>query len=224
MTNELTTNIRPWEHQFDNYEKYEAYTRSNDWLGICYINGRNIDSLGTKKELAVLSGYLEKGEVVFALSSGIMKQTETSNSFDFGSNTWLVALTSERFLFLDHAMLTKSVDTQSVRHDHVQAVSASQGMILGKIIIDLGSRTIVVDNCQKGDVKVMAGLANKWLRLLDIKKKNQSLSTQVTQASQTTKADAIARQQIRLAQIQIKNQEKIILLLENINSNMTRNK
>ena len=128
----------------------------------------------------VLPNYLEEDEVVFALTSGMMSQTETSNSFDFGSNTWLVALTNERFLFLDHAMLSSSVDTQSIRHDHVQAVSASQGWLLGKIMVDLGSRMLVIDNCQKATVPVIADLANKWLKELGGKKNLAQQSTPVS--------------------------------------------
>lgn len=154
----------------DNYEKYVEYTAIHAWDAICKLNGVELDSFGTKKELKVLPDYLDKDEVVFALTSGIMEQTETSNIFDFGTNTWLVVLTNERFLFLDAAMLTKSVDSQSVRHDKVQAVSASQGLILGKIMVDLGSRILTIDNCQKTTVKVIADLANKWLKELADKK------------------------------------------------------
>jgi len=154
----------------NNLEKYAEYTKTRNWVAICKLNNVGLDSFGTKKELNVLANYLEKDEIVFALTSGIMAQTETSNSFDFGTNTWLVALTSERFLFLDCAMMTSSVDTQSIRHDKVQAVSASQGWILGKIMVDLGSRVLVIDNCQKATVSVIADLANKWLKELQMQK------------------------------------------------------
>lgn len=151
----------------ENLTRYKLCTEKANWRGICEINGINFDSFGTNKEFAALSSYLEPGEVVFALSSGMMKQTATSNAFDFGVNTWLVVLTSERFLFLDAALLTSSIDTQSVRLNKVQAISASQGFALGKISIDLGSRSITVDNCTKESVKVMADLANKWLKDLE---------------------------------------------------------
>ncbi|WP_193777989.1 PH domain-containing protein [Psychrobacter sp. FDAARGOS_221] len=164
----------------ENFDKYAEYTKSENWGEICRLNGVELDSFGTKKELRVLSEYLEADEVVFALTSGIMDQTETSNSFDFGSNTWLVVLTSDRFLFLDHAMLTKSVDTQSIRHDHVQAVSASQGFMFGKIMIDLGSRMLVIDNAHKSTVKVIASLANKWLKELADKKSQPTASANAT--------------------------------------------
>lgn len=148
----------------DNIEQYEAATRAADWPAIAKLNDGFFDTFGVKKEFSVLPNYLEEGEVVFALASGIVTQSDTSNSADWGSNSWLVVLTNERFLFLDHAMLTKSVDTQSVRLDRVQAVSASQGFLLGKIVVDLSARVIVIDNCQKKDVRAMADIANKLIR------------------------------------------------------------
>ena len=151
----------------ENYNRYKIATEKADWRAICEINGVNYDRFGTEKEFAVLQKYLESGEIVFALASGLMKQTVTSNAFDFGANTWLAVLTSERFLFLDAALLTSSVDTQSIRLKNVQAISASQGFLLGKISIDLGSRLVVVDNCEKEAVKVMAELANRWIKELE---------------------------------------------------------
>ncbi len=147
-----------------NFEKYKALTHQRDWAGIFALNNLNIDSFGTKKELSVLGNFLQKDEIVFALVSGIMKQSETSNDFDFGANTWVAALTSERVLCLDHALLSSSVDTQSIRLNKIQAVSASQGWILGKITIDIGARLITIDNCVKSDVKVFADLANELIR------------------------------------------------------------
>ena len=176
-----------------NYEKYAEYTKKKNWKAICELNNIKIDSFGTKKELKVLADFLEEEEIVFALTSGIMKQTETSNAFDWGVNTWLVVLTSERFLFLDSAMLTKSVDTQSIRHDRVQAVSASQGWVLGKIQVDLGARTVVIDNCRKATVSVIADLANKWLRTLQNSNANQSNSSgDTTNNSQLDELEKLA--------------------------------
>jgi hypothetical protein len=163
-----------------NIDKYTEYTKAHDWKALCKLNDVELDSFGTKKELKALPEYLEHDEVVFALTSGIMEQTETSNSFDFGTNTWLVVLTSDRFLFLDAAMLTSSVDTQSIRHDRVQAVSASQGWVLGKIMVDLGSRLLTIDNCQKATVKVIADLSNKWLKELSDKKNTTTSGAQTS--------------------------------------------
>lgn len=148
----------------NNLKQYQALTGQGDWAGIFELNGLKIDTFGTKKELKVLGEYLQKDEVVFALVSGVMSQSETSNDFDFGANTWVAALTSERILCLDHAMLSSSVDTQSIRLNRLQSVSASQGWILGKITIDIGARLIVIDNCVKSDVKIFAELANQLIR------------------------------------------------------------
>jgi len=135
-----------------------------DWQRLFKHNGVPFDSLGAKKELRVLPEYLEDGEIVYAICCGTVTGGRNANSFDRGTNTWIVALTSERFLFLDAAMLSSSVDTVSIRLDKVQSVSASQGWLLGKIMIDIASGFVSIDNCQKGQVKVMAELANKLLR------------------------------------------------------------
>ncbi len=206
LDNEIKSKIREFPA---NFEDYKNFTLENNWKGICELNEINLDSFGTKKELNVLVDYLEKEEVVFALTSGVMSQTSTSNAFDWGANTWLVVLTNERFLFLDHALMSQSVDTQSIRHNSVQAVSASQGIMLGKIQVDLGSRVVIVDNCNKESVKVMASLANKWLRELQREKKNHLSEIPTEFFSQI-------QESITLARIQIKNQEKIITLLEQI--------
>jgi hypothetical protein len=197
---------------FANYEKYEQYTREKEWKKICKINEVDFDSFGTKKELKVLADYLGNNETVFAFASGIMRQTSTSNAFDWGTNTWLVVLTNERFLFLDHAMMTKSVDTQSIRHSSVQAVSASQGLVLGKIQIDLGARVVVVDNCQKASVKVIADLANKWLKVLENEK--------AAPGGSGSGVSLLEMKEIaELIRTQNKNQERIISLLEEMKEN-----
>lgn len=148
----------------DNIEQYAELTLEHDWAGICKLNNVPFDAFGTKKEFKALPKYLESGEIVLAITSGLMSQTETSNKFDFGSNTWLLALTTERFLALDAALLTSSIDSQSVTLDQVQAVSVSQGWIFGKVIIDIGDRSIVIDNCIKNTVPIFGEIANKLLR------------------------------------------------------------
>ena len=151
----------------DNIEKFAQLTAARDWKGISELSGGTGDSFGTKKEYRVVHEHLEPNEVVLGFASGMMTQTGTSNSSDWGTNTWLVVLTTERFLFLDHALLTSSVDKQSIRLDRVQAVSSSQGWILGKIMVDLGARVVTIDNCQKKDVALIADLANKRLREIE---------------------------------------------------------
>lgn len=143
---------------------FREATEKRDWEAIYNLNRQDFSKqLGVSKEFGVLHEYLQEDEVVFGFTSGLMSQTDTSNSLDFGFNTWLCVLTDKRILALDHAMLSSSVDTQSIRHDKIQSVSASQGFMYGKIIIDIGNRSIVVDNCEKSEVKRFAELANEWL-------------------------------------------------------------
>lgn len=153
----------PLPSKQEDFDEYKRLTENRDWQGIFEFNNSAIDDFGVKKELGILHSYLSEGEVVFALASGILSQTDTSNPMDFGANTWLVALTDKRVLFLDHAMLNSSVDTQSIRHDKIQAISASQGWVFGKLTVDIGNRSILVDNSNKKDVKIFATLANDWL-------------------------------------------------------------
>jgi len=190
--------------ELEKIEEYKELTKNQNWEGICQVNNVSFSSFGTKKELNVLSDFLEDDEVVLALTSGIMSKTSTTNNFDFGTNTWLIVLTNERFLFLDCAMLTKSVDSQSVRLENVQAVSTSQGWVLGKIQIDLGARVIVMDNCPKATLPILSELANKCLRI----KKQKQISNNTN------------GEESELLKEQVRNQLKIIELLEKINTKL----
>jgi hypothetical protein len=176
----------------DNEAKYRQLSEAADWAGVCALNGVSFDSFGTKKELRILKEHLEPNEIVFALTSGIMKQGLTSNPTDSGSNTWLIALTNERFLLLDCALLTRSVDVQSIRLNRVQAVSSSQGWVFGKIMIDLGSRMAVVDNCLKATVPVFTNLANKLLRERESPGLNGNTVASGTDGDQIEKLERLA--------------------------------
>ena len=74
----------------ENFDKYTECTKAQNWEGLCELNGVNLDSFGTKKELKALPDYLEPDETVFALASGFVTQTITSDWSDSGLNTWLV--------------------------------------------------------------------------------------------------------------------------------------
>jgi hypothetical protein len=150
----------------DDFERYRKLTLERNWNGIFQINGLSKDTLGIRREMKVLHQYLQDHEVVFAFVAGTMRQTTTSNSSDSGVNSWLGVLTDRRVLLLDHALLSGSVDTQSIRHDRIQAVSASQGWVFGKVMIDIGNRSIMIDNSDKEHVKVFARIANDWLEHL----------------------------------------------------------
>lgn len=155
-----------------NYDQYRTLTEKHDWAGICKLNGIDIKPIQnlTAKEMKALPDQLQEGEVVFAFTAGIIPNLGDGNSTDLLPSTWLVVLTDRRFLFLDAALLSNSIDVHSILHKNVQGVLATQGFLLGKISIETGSRSTIVDNCRKATVKIIGDLANDWLQVLEERK------------------------------------------------------
>ena len=196
----------------NNIEKCKKLTQERDWAGLFELNGLEIDSFGTKKELSVLGDYLQKDEVVFALVSGMISQSETSTDFGFGAKNWISALTSERILCLDYAMLSSSINTQSFRLNQIQSVSASQGWFFGKITVDIGAGLIVIDNCEKPHVKVFTELANQLIRQ---KEEDETLlsGTSVSIADEISKLNDLHIKGVLTADEFAKAKEKLIAKL-----------
>ena len=84
------------------------------------------DQFFTKKELFHLPTVLMDEEQVLAFSSGIMD-----------GNTWLIALTDRRVIFLDKGLLFGMRQT-TVPIGKISAVSGETGIVFGKIIIGIG--------------------------------------------------------------------------------------
>lgn len=161
------------------YDEYNHLTQKRGWASICALNGVDFNSckVSTMKEMQSLPSQLQPGEVVLAFTAGVMSNTGDSNSTDFGISTWMVVLTDRRFLFLDAALLSNSLDVHSILHKNVQGVRVAQGFIFGKINIDTGGRTTLVDNCEKKSVKVLGDIANDWLQVLEERKVKPIKST-----------------------------------------------
>lgn len=154
------------------YEEYNHLTQRKGWASICALNGLDFSTcrFATMKEMQSLPSQLQSGEVVLAFTAGVMSDTGDSNKTDFGVSTWVVVLTDRRFLFLDAALLSKSLDVHSILHKNVQGVRVAQGFVLGKISIDTGGRTTTIDNCEKKSVKILGDIANDWLQVLEERK------------------------------------------------------
>lgn len=167
-----------------NYDQYQKLTEARDWDGISKLNDVDIkqSKFGTMKEMNALPDQLQKGEVVFGFTAGIMASNSDGNSTDWLPNTWLVVLTDRRFLCLDSALLTSSIDVHSILHKNVQGVMVSQGFILGKISIETGGRSTLIDNCEKKTVKVIGDLANEWLQVLEERKSEPQVSSVVEES------------------------------------------
>ncbi len=99
------------------------------------------DRFGTKKELKHLPQLLTDDEQVLGFASGILD-----------GNTWLIALTDRRVLFLDKGMLW-GLKESSIPLDRVNGVSGETGLIFGKIIINDGFAARQIKNVPKGAVR-----------------------------------------------------------------------
>ncbi len=98
------------------------------------------DTFFTKKELHHLPSVLMDMEQVIAFSSGIMD-----------ANTWLIALTDRRILFLDKGMFFGLKQT-AIPINKVNAVTGKIGMIFGAIEISDGHATRKIKNVPKASV------------------------------------------------------------------------
>lgn len=113
------------------------------------------DQFFTKKELNHLPEVLSDGEQVLAFSSGMMD-----------GNTWLIALTDHRVIFLDKGMIF-GLKQVSIELDKINAVSGKTGILLGDIYIQDGGKERRIQNVPK---KTVLAFANKVRDALQAKK------------------------------------------------------
>lgn len=153
----------------NDYEKYRSLTETQDWAGICNMNGVNIRSFkfGKMKELGHLFQQCQVGEVVFSFISGALDNpaNDEYNDFGFWGNNWLVVLTDRRFLALKTSRRGDSVDVHSIPHTKVQSLRASQQS--KKIVIDTGGFTTLVATNERELINLFGNLANEWIQVLE---------------------------------------------------------
>lgn len=121
---------------FKNASKAELKAKYNE-----IAKEMNDNQFFTKKELNHLPEVLNPGEQVLGFSSGLMD-----------NNTWLIALTDRRLLFLDKGMIY-GLKQVSIPLDKVNGVAGSTGIMFGKIIITDGARERKIENVMKQTVK-----------------------------------------------------------------------
>lgn len=92
-------------------------------------------------------------ESVFAIASGIMD-----------GNTWLIACTNKRIIFIDSGMIY-GVRHSEVMIDKVNAISFKNGMMLGEIHVQDGANTRVIKNVQKYSTKPFVDAVHKAMEL-----------------------------------------------------------
>jgi len=166
-----------------NYEHYKKYTKMHEWNAIIDLNYAPLQYLNfIKRTMSHLPEQLKSGEVVMAFAIGRM--------FD---NLWVIALTDKRFLFLSEAGFTSSLDTQSIYLKHIRSISTDQEkFFVGKIIVDAGSRSYVIDDCKKQQLRVLVETANEWLDELEDRKMSKAKETTIAEESGLDKLNKLA--------------------------------
>ena len=110
------------------------------------------DQFFTKKELKYLPNTLMANEQVLAFSSGFMD-----------GNTWLIALTDKRVIFLDKGFFYGLKQT-AIPIKKIQGVSVETGMMFGKIAINDGFAQRKISQVSKASV---ATFSRKLTELMD---------------------------------------------------------
>ena len=85
---------------------------------------------GTKKEVSYLPEILNPDERVLGLISGFLD-----------GNTWIIALTDRRVIFLDKGMLY-GLKQRELPLDKINSISQKRGLLLGSITIQDGASAI----------------------------------------------------------------------------------
>ena len=105
----------------------------------------------TRKELDYLPEVLLDGEQILVFASGMMD-----------SNTWLIAVTDRRVLFLDKGMFWGLKQT-SIDLSRVNSVSGETGIVFGKITIADGAQNYTITMVSKTSVKPVTNKINEYL-------------------------------------------------------------
>ena len=132
------------------------------------------DQFFTKKELNHLPAVLADGEQVLAFTSGLMD-----------GNTWLVSLTDRRIIFLDKGMIYGLKQT-AIDLDKVNSISGQTGIIFGKIVIEDGASSRVIDNVWK---KTVVAFTNKVRDAIETRKH----ASRSASSSQTAGNDVVTQ-------------------------------
>jgi len=132
------------------------------------------DQFFTKKELNHLPEVLSGGEQVLAFTSGLMD-----------GNTWLITLTDRRIIFLDKGMIYGLKQT-AIDLDKVNSISGQTGIIFGKIIIEDGASSRLINNVWK---KTVIAFTNKVRDAIEARKS----ASKHTPAAQPTGDDVVTK-------------------------------
>lgn len=125
----------------------------------------NDDQFFTRKELWHLPKILDDKEQVLSFSSGMMD-----------GNTWLIALTDRRVIFLNKGLIY-GLTQASIDLDKINAVSGKTGIIFGTISIEDAAKERVITMVPKMSVVAFTN------RLRDAMELRKSKASKLSEAS-----------------------------------------
>lgn len=108
----------------------------------------------TKKELRYLPEVMVPGEIVMGLTSGL-----------YQNNTWLIAVTNRRVLFLDKGLIygLKQLELPLAQ---ISAIAHKTGLLFGTISISTSSATEAITQIVKADTvniaNIISSLVADW--------------------------------------------------------------
>ena len=150
----------------------------------------------TKKEMHHLPSILSSNEHLIAFTSGYMS-----------GNTWLIALTDRRIIFLDKGWLY-GLKQVTIDLDKVNAVSGSTGLIFGDVLIEDNASQRKIKNVPRGSV---IKFTNKVRDAIEIRKhattggapKANDASTQLSQLASLHEKGLITLDEFNLQKARI---------------------
>jgi hypothetical protein len=100
--------------------------------------------LFTKKERNYLHEIMTPGEIIHAMTSGLLN-----------GNTWLVTVTDKRVLFLDKGMIY-GLKQMELPISDISAISHEIGLLYGKIQVATSGGISLIEMIDKKDIKKVA--------------------------------------------------------------------
>lgn len=127
------------------------------------------NTFGTKKEVNYLPEILNPDEHVLSLISGFLD-----------GNTWIIALTGERLIFLDKGMIY-GLKQREILLDKINSISQKRGLLLGSVTIQDGATAIKIDNIDKAVIGSFVDTLNDAIKKfkVPVRQENKTSDTSI---------------------------------------------
>ncbi|WP_288479287.1 PH domain-containing protein [uncultured Clostridium sp.] len=140
-------------------------------------NMEEVKTWGTNKEINELPNVLGDNEELIYITSGL-----------YDDNTWLIALTDKRILFLDKGLIY-GLKQKDITLDKVNSVEYETGIIFSRIKIWNGAEYIIIDKVLNKYAKIMVSHITEELELY----KNRMLRTRIVEETNEDRINQLAK-------------------------------